>query len=297
MPGPPPIAFSVAHIFDMTTTPPTEVIYSIGGASPVDGGADPSSDDCADYTNKVVKIVNPSVIQPWLDVSDGVPQLNYSRKHMQVVIGSDGALYVMGGKGVKVINPPSPNPCLQVLKPERYEPPEVFASPSTGWNLLQAHMHDRGHHSVAGLLEDGRIYAAGGDVSGADSPGERSVEIYSPLYLFKGPRPVIVNSPPTAALGAPISIDAQISGGATGEFRVALLSPGSMTHGYNPSQRYIKLEVLSPDLGTLFNSPPALTQIQVQIPSDPRIALPGYYLLTVVRQNGVPSVGKWIRIG
>jgi hypothetical protein len=298
--GPPPIAFTVAHLFDMTTPTPTEVIYSMGGDNPADAGANPFDvDDCDNFTNRVVKLVNPSLDSMWDGAAQGVPQLIYGRKHMQVVIGLDGALYVIGGQGKRVINPPDPNPCLRLHHPERYAPPEIFASPSSAWSLLQAHAHDRAHHSVAGLLEDGRMYSAGGDRDNDEptSPGERSVELYSPLYLFKGPRPVIRTIDDLEPIvGDTLNLEVEISGSATGEFRVALLSPGSMTHGYNPSQRYLKLRVLSPAPGSQFNSPPVLTPIQVEIPSDPQIVLPGYYLITVVRQNGVPSVGKWIRV-
>ncbi len=298
--GPPPIAFTVAHYFDMTGATPKEVIYAIGGDIPANPGGDPTApDDCLTFTNRVVKLVDPSPSSLWKGAADGVPQLKYSRKHMQAAIGLDGATYVFGGEGREDLGGGSWGPCLYVRNVERYRPPEIFATPSSQWKLMAAQAHDRGHHSVAGAMADGRMYSAGGDHDeGAGEPpsaGERSVEIYSPEYLFQGFRPVIRNiSNREPTFGSTITLDVEISGSATNEFRVALVSPGTMTHGYNFSQRYIKLKLANPP--PPFNPPPATTAIQVQIPGDGHVVPPGYYLITVVRQNGVPSVGEWIRV-
>ena len=78
------------------------------------------------------------------------------------------------------------------------------------------------------------------------------------------------------------------SGGikATSIASVAFVRPGSVTHTFDESQRYVPLAF------TL-----ASTHLDVDAPETPNIAPPGYYMLFLVDQNGVPSVAEFVLLG
>jgi hypothetical protein len=70
-------------------------------------------------------------------------------------------------------------------------------NPATGkWTTWASMAIPRLYHSIAMLMPDGRVFVAGtGDDASAFVPDERSAQIFSPPYLFKGPRPTITGSP------------------------------------------------------------------------------------------------------
>jgi hypothetical protein len=59
------------------------------------------------------------------------------------------------------------------------------------------------------------------------------------------------------------------------------------THSFDGSQRLVDLDVTS-----LANGIVAAT-----VPQNPNIAPPGWYMLFIVDNNGVPSVASWIQVG
>jgi hypothetical protein len=61
---------------------------------------------------------------------------------------------------------------------------------------------------------------------------------------------------------------------------------GSVTHTFNPDQRYIPLNFSS-----------ASGRLTAQSPADGNIAPPGYYMLFIVNSSGVPSVASIVHIG
>ena len=67
--------------------------------------------------------------------------------------------------------------------------------------------------------------------------------------------------------------------------RVTLVRTGSTTHAMNFDQRFF-------DLRFTQNG----QRIAATAPVDPRVAIPGYYLLFVFDQAGVPSVAKILRL-
>ena len=62
------------------------------------------------------------------------------------------------------------------------------------WKTMASSRRPRLYHSSAILLPDGRVLLAGGGAFG-NAKNENSGEIYSPPYLFKGPRPTITDAP------------------------------------------------------------------------------------------------------
>ena len=67
---------------------------------------------------------------------------------------------------------------------------------------------------------------------------------------------------------------------------VALLRPTSITHHTDGGARYVKIPIVSR----------AAASLTVTAPADGNIAPPGYYMLFLVDSDGVPSIGRFVRI-
>ena len=110
-----------------------------------------------------------------------------------------------------------------------------------------------------------------------------NMEIFSPPYLFAGPRPQITATPPTAGYADPVSIDTPDEPDIAS---VTLVRPAAVTHHTDANARFIRLAIISRGAG----------QVLARAPSGPTVAPPGYYLLFVMNSEGVPSVGQFILI-
>lgn len=161
-------------------------------------------------------------------------------------------------------------------------------SPPTGtWRVGAVAQKARLYHSSALLLPDATVLVAGGGAYGPVT--NLNAEIYYPPYLFKrdgsgelAPRPSIVNAPQTLAgdgtLRVEVGADERIA-------RLVAVRLGSSTHSFNADQRHLELAFTQDG-----------TQLDVTVPGDRRVALPGYYLLFVIDEAGVPSLGHTILV-
>jgi hypothetical protein len=139
----------------------------------------------------------------------------------------------------------------------------------------------RTYHASALLLPDGSVLVAGsGGCCGA--PDQFNAEIFSPPYLFRGPRPQITSAPSAVQYGNSFAVGTP---NAAAIASVALIRTGAMTHGFDHNQRYVPL-TFSPSGGGL----------TVQAPPNGHTAPPGEYLLFIVDTNGVPSVAPFVRL-
>jgi hypothetical protein len=170
--------------------------------------------------------------------------------------------------------------------------PELYDPAADAWRLLAPASVPRLYHSTALLLADGRVVAAGGNPNGGhsttwlppDPEEEMRLEIFSPPYLFRGPRPVVSNAPDRCAYGETLSIASPQAGAIRW---VSFVRNGVTTHSFDGSQRLVDLDLLSQGGGN----------VQATVTGNRNLAPPGWYMMFLVDQAGVPSVAHWIRLG
>lgn len=241
-----------------------------------------------------------------------VQPMNFPRTYHTATILPDGKVLVTGGVTCPGVNHVD---CGQVLTAEMWDPTSNPGNlPETPWCKMAAQKEVRAYHSIAALLPDGRVLIGGGGLPGAvgekdangvtivasDSNGDgrvdtfldperlyghKTVEIYSPPYLFTGAtRPIITLAPDSVTYAQSFDIETLEAGPAP---RVSLVRLPSVTHGFNQDQRHIFLD-----------DPPVQVvsgRISVTAPANSNICPPGYYMLFVLK-DGVPSIAKIIRV-
>ncbi|WKD32537.1 kelch motif-containing protein [Streptomyces xanthophaeus] len=148
----------------------------------------------------------------------------------------------------------------------------------------------RNYHSEALLLPDGRVATFGSDPLFADKDNtrlgkfEHRLEVYSPPYLYRDParRPVLGEGPEEA--GA----DGRATFAAAHPERIErarLMRPSAVTHTTDVEQRSIELGLTRTD-----------DSVTVEVPQDPTLVPPGWYMLFVTDADGTPSVAKWLQV-
>ncbi len=189
---------------------------------------------------------------------------------------ADGTVMVVGG----------------VYGPGRYGSPyqeSLIYTPGTAdwmngtWNTTAAFYSSntvvRGYHSVAVLLPDGRVLSTG---STSGETFDDTYQIYSPPYLSNGTRPTITNAPSTVNYGQDFVITTP---NASSISSVALIAPTATTHANNMTQRYVPLNF---QIGS--------GNVTATAPQNGYWAPPGYYMLVIVSNTGVPSIASWVQI-
>src|SRR5205085_552782 len=184
------------------------------------------------------------------------------RKLHNATLLADGKVLVSGGtRGSEGPNSKPSNPAYAC---------ELW-DPATGtWTTMASLTKIRTYHSIALLLPDGRVLSAGGAFGGP------SAEIYSPPYLFNGSRPTITSVPTSIVYGQSFFVGTP---NAATVSKVTMITPSSVTHGFNMGQR-ISRPLFSQTTGGL----------NVTAPSNPNNTPPGYYMLFILNSSGVPSV-------
>ena len=195
--------------------------------------------------------------------------MTYPRFYLNPVILPNGKIVVFGG-----------STSGNVIKHAVYSP-EMFDPDTESWTVLPPATVPRLYHSVALLLPDGRVWTAG--TSYSKSTHELRTEIFSPSYV-SATRPTILGSPVIkGGYGGSIKIQTP---NATNISKVSLVKISTFTHHYNSDQRLIWLQIQSTDSSS----------VTVKAPINSTFAPPGYYLIHVLDNNSIPSMGAFIRI-
>jgi hypothetical protein len=219
----------------------------------------------------------PSVNRTWvIDMTQPAPAwretapMAFPRGHHNLIILADGTVLVVGGgrttDGVD-------------LAQAVYEA-ELWAPETETWSTMAAMRVPRLYHSTALLLADGRVLAAGGGrFQGFD---QLSAEVYSPPSLFRGVRPTITLAPSSVEYGSNLLVTTP---DASNIAMVSLIRLGAVTHSFDQDQRFLNLS-FAPGVGSL----------TVQAPANANLAPPGYYMLFLINEAGVPSVAAFVRL-
>ena len=188
---------------------------------------------------------------------DKVAPLNNARMNVNVVLLPDGNVLVAGGAS-------SSTPC------------EIYNPDDDSWIEAAPLKYERKYHSLALLLPSGKVFVVGGSTT-----GERKIELYTPPYLFRGPRPSYTIADHHFDHGAYFNIH---SPDACRIKKIGLMRPLAVTHHTDSEQRYILLDF----------ERQGKCELKIRAPKTGAIAPPGHYMLFIVDDCGIPSEAKFV---
>jgi galactose oxidase len=157
---------------------------------------------------------------------------------------------------------------------------ELWNPNTETWSTLASSSITRVYHGTTVLLPDGRLLHTGsGDAGGVTD--QFNAEIYSPPYLFKGPRPTITSAPSSVSYGATFSVGTPSP---VGVARVTLVRLMSTTHAFDMNQRFTQL-----------NFTRNAATLSVKAPANKNRVPPGHYMMFVIDAAGVPSIARIVQ--
>jgi hypothetical protein len=244
------------------------------------------------------ELVPAALPQPanWFEKDDA----DRGRIFSNCVLLPNGSLLVVGGQDKNLIGGDSGTVYWNTA--DRFDP-QPPSDPGV-WTTLAATNTDggfstpRGYHSVALLLPDGSVLLMGGrehSVSAQNYPNpEDTVDHFKPPYFFRGARPLLGAPPQTIRYGQTFVVSLTVAPGRHVD-RFCLMGVGSVTHSYDPGQRYIELmwRNAPPSGSPLYQ---ANNQREVLAPPVPDMAPEGFYMLFGVDNTGVPSLGRFVKL-
>ncbi len=208
-------------------------------------------------------------------VVKSVASMNHARRFSNAVPLPNGDVMIVGGNqsGIKFSD-------SQTV----YET-EIWNPASDTWSVAADIAVPRNYHSVALLLPDGRVYSAGGGLSG-NSADHLDAQIYTPPTLFKADgtlaaRPEITSAP--EEIGYNVAMPVEATPGLAGFSLVRMVST---THGLATGSRFVSAESFT-------ESSPG--NYAVTTHSNSNVVTPGYWMLFALDQNGVHSEAAIIK--
>jgi Domain of unknown function (DUF1929) len=247
----------------------TSVMYDVGKLLVLGGGAPAASSSYTIDLNAGAKI------SPTGGMGVGRTFLNAS-------LLPDGSVFVNGGNTDGNLN----SDANSVYSSEIW-------NPQTGQFTLGASAKTpRNYHSTSLLLPDGRVLTTGSRLCGTGcSLNHLNAEVYYPPYLFaKDGSGNLANRPSIRAYSSVLRYDSRFVIGmrnTSNVSRVTLVRMGSTTHAFNMDQRFLEAAI---DYRWGQN------WLVLKSPQNANIAPPGYYMLSVIDNAGVPSVSRIVRL-
>lgn len=215
--------------------------------------------------------------------SVAIENMDFGRRQHNLTALPDGSILSTGGlsSGASLVDLDASVFRAELMDPETGE-----------WSALSDASRPRQYHSIALLLPDGRVLTGGGGICGdCYNVGylEKNMEIFTPPYLYDSdgsgnlaPRPEISNAP------AAVDFDEVFEVGTPNAEQIeqaVMMRVSSVTHSVDFEQRRVPLEFSVTTNG-----------LSIKAPRNANIAPPGYYMLFLIDENGVPSVAEMIRV-
>jgi hypothetical protein len=236
------------------------------------GGADPLDLDVSTPARNSVELLDlGEPITAWRETAS----MAHPRVMPDATLLPDGTVLVSGGSATGRSDM-GIDPVLPI---------ELFDPTTETWTTLASMHTPRSYHSTAILLPSAQVLMGGKDflfnLPPYDYP-EHRLEVFSPPYLFRGARPVLSSVQETVGYGASFTVHASQSIASA-----VLMRPGSVTHSFNMEQRLVGLTIAGQ----------AGDQLTLVAPPSANVALPGYYMLFVLNDAGVPSEAVFVSVG
>lgn len=222
-----------------------------------------------------------NIFDPATETWGKVADMNHARWYPTTLSLPDGRILTVSGRDqngavtapMEVYDPWTPNtPSLQA---------EMFDPQAETWTPMASMTVARQYHSVSVLLSDARVLNTGSVGAGGNL---MSMEVYSPPYLFRGPRPKISSWPAALGYGEVFTVE---SPDACRIDKACLIKTTTITHHTNTDQRYLPLRPMRH----------GHCGLRMTSPANANLAPPGHYLLFLLDDCGAPSVGRFVRIG
>ena len=168
---------------------------------------------------------------------------------------------------------------------------ELFDPSNETWKVISYLKRDRLYHGSAVLLPSGQVVVAGStghnwvrSVFAPKDNFEHDIEIITPPKLQCDPtRPEINKDIPPISYNTNFEVT---TGNVKNIQKVSLIRASSTTHNNNMDQRCLMLSIVNRTNNTL----------KLSSPKDGSWAPPGHYMLFLVDNDGVPSVGKFVKV-
>ena len=232
-----------------SNTPPHVRILVLGGSD--------------NATNNTYELIDATALSPAANWSPAVPFPDGEHRSLSsAVLLPDGSVFVAGG--IERMH----SPCA------------LFDAQTNAWSPMAALPSIRHYHSVAILLPNAQVMMAGWENS--------KIEIFSPPYLFRGPRPTITAAPTTVRRGKKFTIG--VSDAASIE-KVVLVRPMAVTHQTDTEQKVLELRCLR-----RYSSGSKLSLVVPDAGAPHSLAQEGYYMLFALNRHDAPSIAKWVHL-